>query len=279
MTLEAVNVLPVPVAPRSTWNGLPALNPLTSWSMALGWSPAGEYGLASWNAAAMRRLRGGGRGRVVNCSRAAARRGMSDADARLDEGARGALPRLSHRLAVSHSHALNSGLLPATYYALIEQKSADEFEADILTLQIRGRRRTARRPGPGRARSGSPSTLPSGWWRRRRRPPAERPGRRLTVRHVSNHKVVAVVEFGVAGEYRQPPRLQDVRGEGRGAFWTPASTLLVIDPSRPPPLLPGRAARRDLEEGGEAEEGRDAVRGPGRPPTAGRVVLRVVVRP
>src|SRR4051794_20394113 len=53
MTLDAVNVLPVPVAPRSTWKPLPAWKFATSCSMAFGWSPAGAYSLTSWNFAAI----------------------------------------------------------------------------------------------------------------------------------------------------------------------------------------------------------------------------------
>ena len=59
MTLAAVNVLPVPVAPSRVWNRLPAWKPSTSFSMAFGWSPAGWNSLTSWNLAGMAGPRSG----------------------------------------------------------------------------------------------------------------------------------------------------------------------------------------------------------------------------
>ena len=53
MTCEAVNVLPVPVAPRRTCAALPSRKPLTIFSMACGWSPAGWNLLDSSNLAGM----------------------------------------------------------------------------------------------------------------------------------------------------------------------------------------------------------------------------------
>ena len=44
ITFAIVNVLPVPVAPRSTCADLPELNPFVNASIAEGWSPAGENG-------------------------------------------------------------------------------------------------------------------------------------------------------------------------------------------------------------------------------------------
>src|SRR6476659_2571003 len=44
ITFAAVYVLPVPVAPRSTWFRSPSRTPPTSASMATGWSPVGSYG-------------------------------------------------------------------------------------------------------------------------------------------------------------------------------------------------------------------------------------------
>src|SRR5262249_20553752 len=51
MTWAAVKVLPVPVAPSSTWQGRPSRKPDTILSMACGWSPAGWNGLAHSNLA------------------------------------------------------------------------------------------------------------------------------------------------------------------------------------------------------------------------------------
>ena len=44
ITLAMVKVLPVPVAPSSTWSRSPARTPAVSSAMAVGWSPAGWNG-------------------------------------------------------------------------------------------------------------------------------------------------------------------------------------------------------------------------------------------
>ena len=49
MTLAAVKVLPVPVAPSSTWLRSPLTMPSTSSAIAVGWSPAGSNSETSLN--------------------------------------------------------------------------------------------------------------------------------------------------------------------------------------------------------------------------------------
>src|SRR5438093_19057 len=102
---------------------------------------------------------------------------------------------------------LNDGLLPPGYYALGEQKSAG-IVADILTLQSPPA--TANEPpadevgAPGLA-TGRPAVAVLEKEERMKR----RPGRRLTIRHVSNHKVVAVVELVSPGNKDSRPHLAE----------------------------------------------------------------------
>jgi hypothetical protein len=44
ITLAIVKVLPEPVTPSRVWYDRPSSTPSTSWRIASGWSPAGEYG-------------------------------------------------------------------------------------------------------------------------------------------------------------------------------------------------------------------------------------------
>jgi hypothetical protein len=47
MTFAIVNVLPEPVTPSSVWKLRPSWMPSTSFTIAVGWSPAGAYGWKS----------------------------------------------------------------------------------------------------------------------------------------------------------------------------------------------------------------------------------------
>src|SRR5262245_42995593 len=89
--------------------------------------------------------------------------------------------------------ALNSGLLPPDYYALAEQV-ASRRQTDVLTLQAASS--TAGRPSGGLAVvEAGPSvrlrTRPS-TARQRRAAPRRR---RVVVRHITGHRVVAVIEI------------------------------------------------------------------------------------
>ncbi len=49
MIFAIVNVLPLPVTPRSVWNRLPSIRPFVNFSIACGWSPEGMYSLTNLN--------------------------------------------------------------------------------------------------------------------------------------------------------------------------------------------------------------------------------------
>lgn len=132
------------------------------------------------------------------------------------------------------ARALNNGLLPPGYYALPEQKAAGVI-ADILTLQ----------GPPANGRPGPPPAPPAGLSTARpavavleegelvRRPK----GRRVTVRHVSNHKVVAVVELVSPGN--KDSRSHHVEFVAKAVSVLDANLhLLVIDPFPPPGFAP-----------------------------------------
>lgn len=89
------------------------------------------------------------------------------------------------------SEALNQGILPEDYYALPDQE-AGPFGPDVLTLQNVPAAKILDRPGgattlaqtPPRVRFTSILSTP----RSRRRP------RAVVIRHVTNHRVVALIE-------------------------------------------------------------------------------------
>jgi hypothetical protein len=133
-------------------------------------------------------------------------------------------------------HALNNGLLPTGYYALGERKSAG-IVADILTLQ-----------GPPPAANGPPPVEGGGPGLTTGRPAVavlekekkvkRRPGRRLTIRHVSTHKVVAVVELVSPGNKDSRPHLAEFVAKA-GSILAAGIHVLVIDPFPPPAHAPG----------------------------------------
>jgi hypothetical protein len=131
-------------------------------------------------------------------------------------------------------HALNNGLLPPGYYALGEQKSAGVI-ADILTLQ-------------GPPPNGRPATAPADPTGLTTARPAvavleegelvRRPkGRRVTVRHVSNHKVVAVIELVSPGNKDSRPHHAEFVAKAASVLAANIH-LLVIDPFPPPAFAP-----------------------------------------
>lgn len=149
------------------------------------------------------------------------------------------------------ARTLNDGLLPAGYYALPEQKSAG-LEVDLLTLQGPATP-TANGPVPtagGLARP-APRSAAGVLEKEEPAPARKRPGRRLAIRHVTNHKAVAVIELVSPGN-------TDNRRD-YNQFVAKAEYLLaggvhlsVIDPFRPPAFAPAglhaaiwkKAARR-----------------------------------
>lgn len=130
-------------------------------------------------------------------------------------------------------HALNNGVLPATHYAMVGQVTVG-VEADILVLQAPPS--TTPRPGAGTSSltAGRPAV---GVLEREEKATRKRPGRRVTIRHVSNHTVVAIIELV------SPGNKEGRREYARFVFKSAAILglgihLLVIDPFAPPPHSP-----------------------------------------
>lgn len=94
---------------------------------------------------------------------------------------------------LSIRRALNNGILPPTYYAMGEQVTVSA-EADILTLQ--GPPQNGPRLTPGRGVQMLSASRPAvGVLERDELAPRKRPRERIAVRHVSTHRVVAVLEL------------------------------------------------------------------------------------
>lgn len=88
-------------------------------------------------------------------------------------------------------NALNGGILPTGYYAMSEQHMGP-YITDVLTLHTAGRRSSARVPTGGLAVADAPPkvrhTLSLSNGARSRR-------KTLTIRHVSGHRIVALLEM------------------------------------------------------------------------------------
>jgi hypothetical protein len=88
--------------------------------------------------------------------------------------------------------ALNNGLLPPSYYALVEQVTMSS-EADLLALKAPTENGVSHRPRHSEAGHAEPAVA---LLERAERPiRKEKPRSRIAVRHVSNHRVVAVIEL------------------------------------------------------------------------------------
>ena len=91
------------------------------------------------------------------------------------------------------ARALNQGVLPPTYYAMTEQVTLSA-EADILTLQ--GPPQNGVRPKRGHGFEALSATRPAvALLEKEEIAPRKHPRERLSIRHVSNHRVVAVIEL------------------------------------------------------------------------------------
>jgi hypothetical protein len=129
---------------------------------------------------------------------------------------------------------LNAGLLPASYYALAEQIAGGR-EPDVLTLQVPESSPPVQTSGGGLALEESPPRVSY-----RRRAESSRyaaKARRLTVRHVSNHKVVAMLEIVSPGNKSSRERLDDFVAKAQ-AILMAGVHLLVVDLFPPGPRDP-----------------------------------------
>lgn len=128
-------------------------------------------------------------------------------------------------------HALNNGVLPAGYYALAEQKLA-AFELDVLALQRPG----ATPPPPAGVDGGTTAEPAVGVLERARRV-SHRPRWRVTVRHVSGNRPVAVIELVSRGNKSDREDYQSFVGKAADLI-EGGVHLLVIDPFAPPKHAP-----------------------------------------
>jgi hypothetical protein len=118
-----------------------------------------------------------------------------------------------HSSWITHlKEALNAGLLPSDYYAMSEQV-ASRRQTDVLTLQA------GRAPSnPSSAGVAVAEAAPS--VRLRAKPsngkPTRRPirrGRRLVVRHISGHRIVAVIEIVSPANKDRQQSVRDLAGK------------------------------------------------------------------
>jgi hypothetical protein len=119
--------------------------------------------------------------------------------------------------------ALNSGVLPPDYYAMAEQH-AGPFVIDVLTLQTP-------RPAPSRpAANGGVAVAenPPRVGRKLPLSPAARGTRRtLTIRHVSEHRIVALVEIVSPDNKDRAAHVADLAGKVETALLEDIHVLLV----------------------------------------------------
>lgn len=103
-----------------------------------------------------------------------------------------------HNLWISRlSDALNGGLLPGEYYALVEQH-AGQYVPDILTLHVSPAEPPLRKKSTPRLNGGSVLTITKSPPRVRQQLTAttyRRLRRTLAIRHTSGHRLVAVIEI------------------------------------------------------------------------------------
>ena len=101
------------------------------------------------------------------------------------------------------ARSLNRGLLPADYYALPEQIAGD-FGPDVLTLS-----RTPVSPEPGGLDGGIALEIAPPKVHLRMRSEAGRyaaKAKAVVIRHVSNHRIVAMIARGIRGVVEAAPR-------------------------------------------------------------------------
>jgi hypothetical protein len=134
------------------------------------------------------------------------------------------------------SRALNRGLLPPDYYALTKQ-IAGGVGPDVLTLQHPGRRGggLAEELAGGIALANAPPTVQ---FRSRAEPDAyASKARAVTIRHVSKHKVVSLVEIVSPGNKNSRHGLRSFV-EKAGQFLRAGIHIVVLDLFPPGPRDP-----------------------------------------
>lgn len=130
--------------------------------------------------------------------------------------------------------ALNGGLLPSGFYALAEQHAGRSI-ADILTLQGP---LPAVPPGPSAEGGVALAEAPPRVRRKLSLSPAARGTRRtLAIRHVSGHRIVALVEIVSPANKDRAAHVAEFADKAESALWH-GIHLLLVDLLPPGPYDP-----------------------------------------
>jgi hypothetical protein len=130
-----------------------------------------------------------------------------------------------HTAWITHlSETLNDGVLPAGYYALPEQH-AGRLIADVLTLQAP----LSGLPSPPSGEGGVAVAETPPRVRRKLTPAGANRGSRrtLTVRHVSGHRVIALVEIVSSANKDRASHVAEFADKIETALWHGVHVLLV----------------------------------------------------
>lgn len=129
-----------------------------------------------------------------------------------------------HTAWITHlSEALNGGILPSGYYALPEQHGG-RLIADVLTLQVPQPGGQPAEPNGGVAVADAPPRV-----RRKLSPsPSARGTRRtLAIRHVSGHRIIALVEIVSPANKDRAAHVAQFADKAETALWSGIHVLLV----------------------------------------------------
>ncbi|MFO7908252.1 MAG: DUF4058 family protein [Planctomycetota bacterium] len=129
-----------------------------------------------------------------------------------------------HTAWITHlSEALNSGVLPPSYYALPEQHGG-RLIADVLTLQTPASLPDTTRDKGGVAVAEAPPRVS----RKLSPPPTARIKRRtLAIRHVSGHQIIALIEIVSPANKDRFTHVNEFADKAEGALWRGVHVLLV----------------------------------------------------
>jgi hypothetical protein len=160
-----------------------------------------------------------------------------------------------HTAWVTHlSEALNGGLLPSGYYALPEQHLGRSI-ADVLTLHVSPATTTPAPTGDGGL---AVADAPPRVGRRLTASPAARARRRtIAVRHVSGHRVVALVEIVSPANKDRLAHVEDLVAKAASALAAGVHLLLVdiFPPGRHDPGGIHGALWQQLDEEPDGDDG------------------------
>ncbi len=151
--------------------------------------------------------------------------------------------------------ALNSGLLPSGYYALAEQHAGRSI-ADVLTLHASPVRREPLPPPPDTGGTAVAEAPPRVRWRRTVDPAALARRRSLAIRHVSGHRLIALIEIMSPANNDRARHVEDFAAKAVDALNSGVHVLMVdLFPPGPqdPQGMHGAICQR-LEESDESDD-------------------------